>query len=689
LNQPGGIAVDSTSIYWTESNATNGGYVKRVSINGGTATTLASGLNTGDGLLAMNIVVDSASVYWGESSTVYNGNDAAVRKVPINGGTVTTLASSLNQLAGIAIDTTSVYYAEQGLSKVSKVPIGGGTTTTLGNMWSYPIGIAIDSTNVYGAVNNNWWAGYSSVQKISINGGTATTLASGLNATYFIAVDATSVYWTEHLVYNGGTTQQGDGTGAVKKISINGGSVTTLASGLNRPNQIVVDSTSGFVYWVETGTYTGDTYNNGTGTVKKVSIGGGTVTTLASGLNSPYGIAVDSTSVYWSEIGTSTTGVYNAGTGAVKKVAKGETTAPSAPTGVSASAGNGQATISWSSVSTATSYNIYWSTTSGVTKTTGTKISNVTSPYTHTGLTNGTTYYYVVTTVNSSGESSESSQVSGTPSSSSSSITLSSSGKIFYNTGTFPDSFVLDTDRSQPITQSDTVGNPSPSVSFSSLNASNGYTMGSSISDLIFQTDVMFTNPSTAEGIYIGFRSGDPNNYYYVKYGPYYSGILGLGKTVGGVTSDLQGSPLYGLPSSANTWYKIEIRAIGSSLQVYFDNTLKLNASDTSITSGITSFTLGICCSASNTWYADNIKIFKSYQITVNSLQSGQKVELYDSSNNLKTSGTVASGQTSVSLNVSSLSFPFTGYFKVYSTSGTLLLTSQTYTDIWGGDVYN
>ena len=91
------------------------------------------------------------------------------------------------------------------------------------------------------------------------------------------------------------------------------------------------------------------------------------------------------------------------------------TTAPSAPTGVSATAGNGQATISWNAVSGATSYNIYWSTTSGVTKTNGTKITGATSLYSHTGLTNGTTYYYIVTAVNSSGESVESAQVSATP----------------------------------------------------------------------------------------------------------------------------------------------------------------------------------------------------------------------------------------------------------------------------------
>jgi len=88
---------------------------------------------------------------------------------------------------------------------------------------------------------------------------------------------------------------------------------------------------------------------------------------------------------------------------------------PSAPTGVTATAGDGQVSISWSAVSGATSYNIYWSTTSGVTKTNGTKITDATRLYSHTGLTNGTTYYYIVTAVNSSGESVESAQVSATP----------------------------------------------------------------------------------------------------------------------------------------------------------------------------------------------------------------------------------------------------------------------------------
>jgi len=89
---------------------------------------------------------------------------------------------------------------------------------------------------------------------------------------------------------------------------------------------------------------------------------------------------------------------------------------PSAPTGVTATAGNAQVTLSWNKVSNAAAYNIYWSTSSGVTPANGTKIPNVTTPYTQPGLTNGVTYYYVVTAINNSGESAPSAQVSATPS---------------------------------------------------------------------------------------------------------------------------------------------------------------------------------------------------------------------------------------------------------------------------------
>src|SRR3989304_1023492 len=104
-------------------------------------------------------------------------------------------------------------------------------------------------------------------------------------------------------------------------------------------------------------------------------------------------------------------------------------TAPSAPTGVTVTAGNKQVSISWTAVSDATSYNIYWSTTSGVTKTTGTKVTSNTNSYIHPSLTNGTTFYYVVTALNSDGESSESSEVSASPISAPTGVTVTAGNK--------------------------------------------------------------------------------------------------------------------------------------------------------------------------------------------------------------------------------------------------------------------
>jgi len=87
---------------------------------------------------------------------------------------------------------------------------------------------------------------------------------------------------------------------------------------------------------------------------------------------------------------------------------------PSKLQGVSAIAGDGHVIISWNNTSSAISYNIYWSETAGLTTENGTLISNIASPYIHTGRIFGATYYYIVTAVNEAGESPASDEVSAT-----------------------------------------------------------------------------------------------------------------------------------------------------------------------------------------------------------------------------------------------------------------------------------
>jgi len=90
-------------------------------------------------------------------------------------------------------------------------------------------------------------------------------------------------------------------------------------------------------------------------------------------------------------------------------------TPPSPPSSVTATPGNTQVGLTWSSVSGATGYTIYRSLVTGGPYTT---VGTAPGPsYTDSALTNGTTYYYVVSSDNASGAGSYSSEVHATPNS--------------------------------------------------------------------------------------------------------------------------------------------------------------------------------------------------------------------------------------------------------------------------------
>jgi autotransporter-associated beta strand protein len=87
---------------------------------------------------------------------------------------------------------------------------------------------------------------------------------------------------------------------------------------------------------------------------------------------------------------------------------------PAAPAGFTATAGNAQVALDWSSAVGATGYNVKRSTVNGSNYVTILNNTAATS-YNDTGLTNWTTYYYVVSAINAGGEGTNSTQAAAQP----------------------------------------------------------------------------------------------------------------------------------------------------------------------------------------------------------------------------------------------------------------------------------
>jgi hypothetical protein len=80
--------------------------------------------------------------------------------------------------------------------------------------------------------------------------------------------------------------------------------------------------------------------------------------------------------------------------------------APDAASGLTATAGNGQVTLSWTAGNGATSYNLYRAAESGYESPIASVVTGITgTSYTDTGLNSGTTYYYQMVAINGSGPS--------------------------------------------------------------------------------------------------------------------------------------------------------------------------------------------------------------------------------------------------------------------------------------------
>jgi hypothetical protein len=281
LYEPGQIAVDTNYLYVSEvmCETSDLGKISKVPLDGGSRIVLASGLP-----YPLGIAVDDAYIYFSKNSM----ESGAISRIPLNGGAIEDLATGLLAPRSIARDNAYIYWAEDngsGGSLIKKVSLNGGSATTLASSPGDVMMVAVDTDSVY-------WPDITegSINRVSKDGGSVETLVSGLNNPWVVVVDNNYFYWTEY-----GT---GNNDGAIKKMPKNGGTITTIVSDLNFPLGLAVDDF--YLYWTEGFVMDTTTPQTG-GAVKAVPVSGGAVTTVAQGLNNPAFITMDENYIYWTE----------------------------------------------------------------------------------------------------------------------------------------------------------------------------------------------------------------------------------------------------------------------------------------------------------------------------------------------------------------------------------------------------
>jgi fibronectin type 3 domain-containing protein len=349
----------------------------------------------------------SYNVYWSTASGVTTANGTKLA-----GCTSPTVLKSLT-------DSTTYYYIVTALNSVGEsapsVQVVGTTLTPVPvpTAPTAPTGVSaaggakqatISWAPVAGAVSYNLY--WSTTAGVTTGSGTRVAAVSSPYVLANLAAGTTYYYVVTAVNSVGESTAsaQASATTSPAPVAVPAAPGAVTASG--GANQVTISwpavagATSYNLYW---STASGITTASGT---------------KIAGAATPYlqtGLAAGTTYYYL------VTAVNSSGEGAASAKVSASTNAPvpvlpAAPTGVSATGGANQVSLSWTAVSGATSYNIYYSTTTGVKTSTGTKISGAASPYLQTGLAAGTSYYYIVTAVNAAGEGAPSAQATGTTS---------------------------------------------------------------------------------------------------------------------------------------------------------------------------------------------------------------------------------------------------------------------------------
>ncbi len=245
--------------------------------------------------------------YWTDPSISPGSN--LIRQANGDGSGVSTVVTGLQEPRGMALDLMNgqMYWADPGASAIRRTNIdGSGPLQTVAASGDGSADVALDVGNgkIYWTdsdntqVNNGGLSGQ--IRRSNLDGSNVENLVSGLRNPAGIVIDPTSgrVYWTE-------LERKSDGLGSIQSANLDGSDVQILLTGVDEANGLAIDVTHGKLYWPELTTHS----------IQSANLDGTGLQTVLSGLDNPTTIdlSVSEGKLYWTDsLGQQVSGIFRA-----------------------------------------------------------------------------------------------------------------------------------------------------------------------------------------------------------------------------------------------------------------------------------------------------------------------------------------------------------------------------------------